>query len=84
MIQKLIINNNFVVTYENTGNYLIDFGFFVSDRFISLTPRTLTDGSSAPIDLTATVAGSSNNNQMRAYFRSIQGGARTGFYIFVY
>jgi hypothetical protein len=72
------------VIFETDGNYLIDFGFFVSDRFISLTPRTLTTGSSAPIDVSATAAGSSNGNQIRAYFRSPTAGSRTGFYILVY
>jgi len=75
---------NIVVTFENTGNYLIDFGFPVTDRYISLTPRTLTDGASAPIDVTAVVVGTNNQNQTRAYFRSPTAGAKSGFFIFVY
>src|SRR5262249_6174981 len=55
---------NIKVTYENDGSYRVDFGFPVSDRFISLTPRTLTDAKTAPIDVTAVVVGTSNQNQV--------------------
>ena len=73
-----------VVTFEvATGDYLIDFGFPVSTRYFSVTPRTLTNGASAPIDVTATVQGSANVNQIRAYLRSSLGD-KSGFFIFVY
>ncbi len=72
------------VTFQPEGYYLVDFGFDVFNRFISLTPRTLTDNQRAPIDVTATLSGpQSNHNQVRAFFRSSDG-ARTGFYIFLY
>jgi hypothetical protein len=71
------------VTFENNGDYLLDFGFAVTDRFISVTPRTFTDSGTAPIDVTATVGTSSNVNQTRVFLRSSDG-ARSGFYIFVY
>lgn len=74
---------NITVTFETDGNYLIDFGFQVSDRYILLTPRTLTDGATAPVNVTATVAGVTNVNQTRAYFRS-SSGARSGFFIYVF
>jgi hypothetical protein len=72
-----------VVTFDNTGFYLVDFGFPVTDRFISVTPRMFTDSATAPIDVTATVQPSSNVNQTRVFLRSSDG-ARSGFFIFVY
>jgi len=72
-----------VVSFENAGDYLVDFGFAVTDRFISVTPRTFTSNASAPIDVTATVQPSSNFNQTKVFLRSSDG-ARSGFFIFVY
>ena len=72
------------VSFENEGRYLIDFGFPVVHRFFSLTPRCLTDGPSCPTDVTAVIAGTLNDNQLRAYLRSVAGGAKSGFFIIVY